>query len=424
MPKSPQSVLRAFLIQRFWMKIRNWDLRQSNLVETSEDTHIRDDLARIDIAWDAMMGLINVDQMRGALFHSYSLSMALRVGEPFRIGRALAMEAISLAAFGADFQDIGALMDRASQIADKIDHPYLRAFHIYAWATLLLLRGQWLESHTKSRCATERFRKLPGNTAWERSTAEFIGFNAQLYVGIAGKSRTDIETSIKQAKTHGNRYQSSILQSGIINTTWLIDDDVEEARRQATDAIQNWSQQGFFLQHFFDVVAVTQIELYEGDGIAAYRNIRGRWQSLQNSQLLKVAFSRIITIEHLARAAIAHLVCNRDHPHQAQRDALRSIKKLERERPTWSHAYARFLRSQLAYLTNDDDVVEKFEFAAQTLVTCDMRFQATAALACYQWVSQGSIDDDVLRAPCLANVKKPLQFLTIFAPVLRRMVGI
>ena len=80
---------------------RRWSVRRAQLrwrgldfVERAEDRVGADDLLRIDTCWSVVTGLMMVDNIRAADFQTRHLLLALDAGEPFRIARALAIEAI------------------------------------------------------------------------------------------------------------------------------------------------------------------------------------------------------------------------------------------------------------------------------------------------------------------------------------------
>ena len=57
-------------------------------------------MARIDATWSVAVALGTVDTVRGADFQTRNLILALKAGEPYRIARALTMEAAYVATAG------------------------------------------------------------------------------------------------------------------------------------------------------------------------------------------------------------------------------------------------------------------------------------------------------------------------------------
>ena len=88
LPASPKRALLSFLYKRaqIW-----W--RGLKFQERDENTIPKEELMRIDTCWAGSIGLGIVDTTLGADFQARHLLLALNAGEPYRIVRALAMEA-------------------------------------------------------------------------------------------------------------------------------------------------------------------------------------------------------------------------------------------------------------------------------------------------------------------------------------------
>src|SRR5439155_10536160 len=88
LPQSQAGALVALLLERAKLRLRGLAFRRRDPTEIAVA-----DLSRIDVCWSAAAGLSVVDTVRGAVFQTRGLLLALRAGEPSRIARSLAMEA-------------------------------------------------------------------------------------------------------------------------------------------------------------------------------------------------------------------------------------------------------------------------------------------------------------------------------------------
>ncbi len=329
-PQTPISSLLTCMMKRLKLKLRHKDL--SWTPNDAPDPH---DIERIDLAWNTAIGLLNVDHVRGFLYQTCSLSLALSAGDPFRIARSLIAEAVSLTALGGDPKTVDAMIHQAKQISDQLQSPYLNAFLIMLTGSVLFFRGQWQQAYDLHVHAGKLFKTIPQDVSWELATSDLVSRGAQLYVGLDDQSLEEIESSIARAQSRGNRYHAATNQSGITNIAWVMDDNIAQARRQTQESVRSWSQKGFHLQHYFDVIATTQIELYAGNGQAAYQHIRSRWQSIQTSQLLRAGINRAQSAEQLARAALGCIVSagdtSRDIHRAAYQDARRCTRLLRKQ---------------------------------------------------------------------------------------------
>src|SRR4029077_77492 len=89
------------------------------------------------------------------------------------------------------------------------------------------------------------------------------------------------------------------------NLIWLAMDLPDEARSECEEGIRRWSQRGFHQQHVDFSHAMTQIDLYIGDGAAAFARVSGVWPQLEKSFTLKLDVARIISLDLRGRAAAA-----------------------------------------------------------------------------------------------------------------------
>ena len=95
------------------------------------------------------------------------------------------------------------------------------------------------------------------------------------------------------------------MRTGLANLAWLAADDPAGARRVVTEAMASWSQQGFYLQHYFELLALAQIDLYEGEGARALERIHAAWPDMRRAQLFRVEYIRCLMFHLRGRAAIA-----------------------------------------------------------------------------------------------------------------------
>ena len=138
------------------------------------------------------------------------------------------------------------------------------------------------------------------------------------------------------------------LSSYIMSIVRLAADDPDTADRELRQTMSQWSREGYHVQHNDALWAAVQIELYRGDGQAAWNLIDQSWPALRRSLLLRVQFIRTSMNFLRARAALAAAVdVRRSRPAEARSllaVARRAARRLERERMPCPTAYARLIR--------------------------------------------------------------------------------
>src|SRR5438045_6298984 len=89
--------------------------------------------------------------------------------------------------------------------------------------------------------------------------------------------------ALRLAIERGDLYAATNLRIGYPNLAFLVSDDPSRARREATDAMRQWSKGGFHLEHYYELLALTNADLYEGDAKWAHERVVERWPALRRS---------------------------------------------------------------------------------------------------------------------------------------------
>jgi hypothetical protein len=129
---------------------------------------------------------------------------------------------------------------------------------------------------------------------------------------------------------------------------WLVADDPDKARAEVIEALKTWPHEGFHLQHYTSLYALTQIELYTGDVEVAFKHIDGQWKALEDSMLLRNQVLRIEATHLRARTALASGMISGDK--NRFRVAEKLAGKIGKEKMSpWARPLADLVRAAVAH---------------------------------------------------------------------------
>ncbi len=375
-PASPRTALMSLLWQRAQLKMRGLSFKRRQVSELAPAT-----LARVDAAWSLAVGLGNVDTIRGADFATRHLRLALGAGEPTRVARAMAFEACLTAAMGADgVARANALAAEAEKIADEVKDAHATGLAVAARAIALHMNGHWSDCLPFFDEAERIFRERCTGVAWELATGNLLRSYSLARLGELTELSKNVTAFLQEAEQRGDLYGSTVLRMGEPNLIWLAMDLPDEARSECEEGIRRWSQRGFHQQHVDFSYAMTQIDLYVGDGAAAFARVSGVWPQLEKSFTLRLDVARIVNIDLRGRAAIAAAAAAEPHRKSLLADAERTVRALDKERAACARPGAAMLRAALAHLGGDDEAAAKhLENAAALYDEHEMRMHAAVA---------------------------------------------
>jgi hypothetical protein len=373
LPDTPRHAYLGILAGRALQAFRGLDFKERSAAEVPPEL-----LTKIDVCWAVTIGLSRIDNVRAAYFQPIHLRYALKAGEPYRAARALAAEA----AFSATRGDRAKkrtekLVTRTERIARRTGEPHAIGMSMLARALESFYLGLFRDAFQKSEEAETIFRERCSGVAWEINTSVNYALCSLAYLGETAELQQRIPPRLREAEEHGDLYAGidPVCRPSIM---WLAADDPEGGRRAVRQVMDRWSLDGFHFQHYLEMFAENQIDLYLGRWASAWRRADERWPLMKASLLLRIPFVKMEGLHLKGRSALAAAIGSRDRAliDSAERDAA----AIEAERVAWSHPFALALRAGAARLRGrNDTAVDLLDRAARGFERAEMQMYARAA---------------------------------------------
>ena len=417
LPRTPRRALIGYLWRRILLRLRGWSSREKSAKQIDPAV-----LMKIDICWSVIIGLARIDNVRSAYFQPIHLRLALNAGEPFRVARALTVEAgFAGTRGGPGRQHALRILERAEKQVRHVEHPLgiglvsLAASIAHFYVGLF---GRSLESAEK---ADKIFRESCTGVTWEINTSQNYVLSSLAYLGDYGEIAKRIPVRLREAQERGDLYAATD-PTGRAGIAWLAADQADVARHAIEEVMSQWSLIGFHFQHFIELQAHSQIDLYGDNAAQALARLEQRWPMLKASMLLRIQFNRIEALHLRARCAVAVAAVSGD------RSLLRAVDRdadaIASERMSWSLPLAETLRAAVALQRgNAPAAVAALRRAISGFDKAQMAAHAGVArwrLARLIGGDEGrALSADAERWMQAAGVRRPEQFARVLAPALR-----
>ena len=351
--RTPGRALASMLLRRAWLWLRGLGWRRRDLGQIPQL-----ELTRVDVCEGVALGLANVDVFRSADFCTRFILAALRLGEPSRVVRAIALE--------ADLLAVQARTRRATKLLANLEA--LVAEHPTPQATSVLYTTQGLIDfgcHNRWRSAHERLSEamslyLAHESAidFELNTVDMFRCMALDQLGDWPELSRRLPALVEAAIRRGDRYASVIFRV-VFATPWLMRDDAAEGEAQVSAAIDEWgaARDHYQLQHMFALVSRCNLALYQGDAARAQALLRAEEPQLRRS-LLHLAPSNRLLLEQLRgriqAAVAASPTASAPERKRAAAGARATARWLRRTPHPAGRAVARLVEGSAARALGDD----------------------------------------------------------------------
>ena len=380
LPSSPRSALRSLILSRLRLRFRPGGI---GFRERDPGAVAPEELSRIDICWAAVAGLSLVSPLPAAVFQTRNLLLSLRAGEPYRVARALAMQAFhSASAGGPSRQRTLRYLQAADTLATRVGHPHALGMVALASGVAAYCCGRWNEAVVACEQATEIFRSRCTGVAWELTTTRLISLPSLVWMGDHPEAFRRLHLYRQEGAERGELYGLATIGAFGVHER-LEADEPEQARADLAEVMRVWSRQGYYMQHMEELWMESHIDLYREDGDAAWDRMTRQWPNLRRSLLMRVQLIRL-GMRHLrARCALAKAVAAGTSAGDARAlfgAAERDARLMERESMPWGDALAQLVHAAVSAGRGDrEGAAARLSVAEALLAACDMLNLAAVA---------------------------------------------
>lgn len=374
----PWTTLFGLLLRRALLWLTGYRFQERDATQVTAE-----ELVRIDACWSAAIGLGVVDTFHGAAFQARHLQLALRAGEPYRVARALALDAAYAATAGARTKRrTDRLLFRTAELARRVGDPHTFGLSTLASGFVAYLQGRFQDANEELQRAEEILRDRCTGVTWELDNAQLFYLLTLFYLGEVKDLLRCLPIRLKEARERGDLYALTSTETRVSWIARLAEDDPETGREALSEAIARWSQQGFHLQHAWALIGECEIDLYQGKPGSSLELLEAAWPAMGQSYLLRL---RTLAVEvrflrargHLSAAAALDTAAER-RPHL--KAAVQDARWIARAKMDWTVPMARLLEAGAAATRGEEEpALGLVETAERGFLRCDMKLHAAAA---------------------------------------------
>lgn len=371
-PASTAGAVAALVWERMALRFRGLGFRERPASEVK-----RADLQRVDAVAVAAVGYTRSDFLRGAMFASKELRLALDTGEITRIGRALGSELLFVANEGVSHADrVTALRAMAKNLATKIQDERVLGYLLGCAGTAHLLLGDAKAAIPELAEAVAHLER--GRPSWELTLIRgFWGLSQQILGGLvdAGDAYTNwLADARERADLQAERYFA-------INHsfTFLGLDQADVAHENLVRALAATEKAGNDFLHFAGLHAFVLIASYRHERSDVFERLAEEHEAFWRSPLRSGQLSRSYVRVYLGYCALA-IQAYRRAAERDLRSAHHIASDLFKENVRFAEAHGHLIRAGALHLEGQlDDAAAELRLGAGAFDALGQELQAGAA---------------------------------------------
>jgi hypothetical protein len=378
-------------------------------------------LRRIDVCSGVAHSVGFLDPFMTSYYQSLHLRMALETGEPSRVCRALAAEAIYVSLGGKESRHGDRLLTSARQWGQRADDR-ARGVATYSEGVVGFMFGDWSRALDLCQKGEEILRSSCTGVQWELDTTMLYVLAALCNTGDLRGAHQCAERHLEEAASRADLYALTILRAGSAHVLRLARDEPHLVESDVASVMSTWPARPFSIPRYWELSALTNADLYLGTGERALARFRDWDTQIARSLPMRVQVTRIRMRHARARALLAVAAASRDSGLLNQVDA--EAQAIEEEQAAWAMGLSTALRAGVAATEGADALcLQLLELGERQLRNAGMLLDAkvlTYARGAFVGGTGGALlIEEAQRWMTEQGIKNPASFRDAYAPGLR-----
>jgi len=302
-------------------------------------------LQRLEVLRSLAIGLAMVDNIRGADFNSRYLLAALETGEPHHLASAVGQELVFLTSqLGRPSKRTERLRaELAAAVQRCTNDAYAAAWWHLASGAASFFEGQFRAALEVLQAAEPVLTESVAGIQYEKNNTRVFRVHTLRMMGGLRRQGELIEELLRAGAHRGDRYLVTTLRLLQVQSL-LASGRVDDARQNIESATWEPPDNGFHLQHWYELIARAETALYEGAANEAVDELAPAFDALGKSMLLRVRLVRVEATALRGRLVLAAARA-RGGPAKELAAVHRIARRLEREKTGYASVYAALARA-------------------------------------------------------------------------------
>ncbi|HUS28894.1 MAG TPA: hypothetical protein VMZ53_10295, partial [Kofleriaceae bacterium] len=182
----------------------------------------------------------------------------------------------------------GRIVQAAEKLAAEVGDPVVVAFARSARGICELQWGDFTAAIESCDKAIAAFREHGAGVVWEERTADVFGIWGLAWRGDWGEVARRCDALARAGEATGDRYAIMHAAIGVAVCGPLALDRPQLARDRIAKVMTGWPRDSYDLIQVRELVGITTVDLYEGNGAAALKLINEHWPRLEKSRMLSL----------------------------------------------------------------------------------------------------------------------------------------